>query len=124
MNKKGFTLVELLAVIVILGLIAVILVPKVQGIVRDSKKNAAYENADRLVKTFEEYYVRKNIGSNFVACSYDFTNNVNLCDDYSFNGDKPKGQVSVSSGGNISGTVIFNGYKFNIENGKIVFVED
>ena len=49
MNKKGFTLVELLAVIVILGLIAVILVPKVQGVVRDSKKNAAYENADRLV---------------------------------------------------------------------------
>lgn len=37
MNKKGFTLVELLAVIVLLGLIALIASPAITGIIKKSK---------------------------------------------------------------------------------------
>lgn len=37
MNKKGFTLVELLAVVVVLGLIAAILVPIIQDTLNKSK---------------------------------------------------------------------------------------
>lgn len=37
MNKKGFTLVELLAVIVLLGLIALIAAPAITGIIKQSK---------------------------------------------------------------------------------------
>lgn len=124
MNRKGFTLIELLAVIIVLGLIAVIIVPKTQDVIKKSKRNTAYENTDRLVKTFEEYYVRKNIKNNFKQCSYNFTDNINTCDDYSFNGGKPTGQISISSDGNINGTVVYNGYKLNVVNGKITFIED
>lgn len=39
-NQKGLTLVELLAVIVILGVVAAIAVPAIGGIINNSKKNA------------------------------------------------------------------------------------
>lgn len=39
MNKKGFTLVELLAVIVLLGLIALIAAPAITGIIKKSKES-------------------------------------------------------------------------------------
>ena len=37
MNKRGFTLVELLAVIVLLGLVALIAAPAITGIIKQSK---------------------------------------------------------------------------------------
>jgi len=39
-NKKGFTLVELLAVIVILAIIALIAVPITLNVLEDSKKSS------------------------------------------------------------------------------------
>ncbi len=44
-NKKGFTLVELLAVIVILGVLLLIAVPAISNITADSKFNAAKDSA-------------------------------------------------------------------------------
>ena len=44
MNKKGFTLVELLGVIVILGIIAVITVPLVQRTILENTEEFRSEN--------------------------------------------------------------------------------
>ncbi|WP_108669436.1 competence type IV pilus major pilin ComGC [Peribacillus acanthi] len=48
-NQKGLTLVELLAVIVILGIIAAIAVPSIGNIIENSKKDAHAANAHMVI---------------------------------------------------------------------------
>ncbi len=55
MNKKGFTLVEILAVIVILGLLAVIAVPSAIGISDNIKKNMYCDKVDMLLTDAERW---------------------------------------------------------------------
>jgi type IV pilus assembly protein PilA len=47
-NEKGLTLIELLAVIVILGIIAAIAIPSIGAIIDNSKKDAHIANAKQL----------------------------------------------------------------------------
>ncbi len=54
-NKKGFTLVELLAVIVILGLIAVIAIPNSMQVSDSVKKNLYCEKVDLLLSDAKRF---------------------------------------------------------------------
>lgn len=56
--KKGFTLVELLAVIVVLGVIALIAVPQILNVVEDSRKGAFKDSASGLIEAAELYYTQ------------------------------------------------------------------
>jgi type IV pilus assembly protein PilA len=55
-NKKGFTLVELLAVIVILAIILAIAVPGISGIINSAKKGS-FESDAKMMVTGIEYNV-------------------------------------------------------------------
>ena len=48
-NQRGMTLVELLAVIVILGIISAIAVPSIGGLIDNTKKDAHVANAQQMV---------------------------------------------------------------------------
>lgn len=50
MKRKGFTLVELLAVIVILGIIGVIVFPTITKTMRNSKQKAYEEQINEIVR--------------------------------------------------------------------------
>lgn len=62
MNKKGITLVELLAVLVLISIIAVIVIPIITGLLKDSKNDADTINKANIKEAAESYLV-DNIGS-------------------------------------------------------------
>lgn len=58
-NKKGFTLVELLVTITILGIISMVAIPNIVGVVRRNKNKTYVEDAKKLV-SLAEYKFRSD----------------------------------------------------------------
>ena len=64
MNKKGFTLVELLAVIVILAIIALIATPIVLNVINQAQEGADARSVEAYAKAMEtKYYSEKVLGN-------------------------------------------------------------
>ncbi|MBP3461127.1 MAG: prepilin-type N-terminal cleavage/methylation domain-containing protein [Bacilli bacterium] len=59
MNKKGFTLVEVLAVVLLLGLLALVVTPKVLE-QKDKKENEITEAEKKVLYSDAGEYVRNN----------------------------------------------------------------
>jgi prepilin-type N-terminal cleavage/methylation domain-containing protein len=71
-NKKGFTLVELLAVIVILAIILVIAVPKILTVIDDTRTESMKSSALMIIDSAErEYATRLALGQSTtgIACT-------------------------------------------------------
>jgi type IV pilus assembly protein PilA len=60
-NEKGLTLIELLAVIVILGIIAAIAIPTVGGIIQKSKENGVKADAITVLNAAKTYVAENGI---------------------------------------------------------------
>lgn len=77
--KKGYTLVELLVIIVIMGLLATLLVPMVTGIVERSTNKAFKEDGKAIIRSSEEIVSNYNEGECFNVKSNDLE--INLSND-------------------------------------------
>jgi len=62
MNKKGFTLVELLGVITILGLLGMVIVPVINHII-DENKESLYDSQINNIKISASNFVSENVFS-------------------------------------------------------------
>lgn len=128
MNKKGFTLVELLAVIVILAVLALVAMPNVTRLMNDSRKNAFITEVENFVTYAQTSYTNSQIngtitnsadeslitGQTFNNASYDY-----YCVSYAklvsggfiqkSNGDNYKGifEIYMPTDGTSSKTVIY-----------------
>ncbi len=60
--KKGFTLVELLAVIIILGIIALITFPIVDNSIKNSKQAALERTIGSIEEAAHNYSSQNNLG--------------------------------------------------------------
>ena len=69
MNKKGFTLIEIIAVVSILAIIAIISVPKIIDTIQASRQKMYKEQESRLVQAASEYLADEYVEEGFA----DFT---------------------------------------------------
>ena len=65
-NDRGLTLVELLAVVVILGIIAAIAVPSIGGIIEKTKKDAVYADATQVLSAAKLYTASNKVADGTV----------------------------------------------------------
>lgn len=71
MNKKGFTLAELLAVITLLALIILFVLPKILNIY-NSKKDAVKESKAKLIYSAADTYLKENIDDYPMTTGYEY----------------------------------------------------
>ena len=63
-NEKGLTLVELLAVIVILGIIAAIAIPSIGGIIQGTREKAVIADAQNVLAAANLYFLENGTADN------------------------------------------------------------
>ena len=57
-KKEGFTLIEIIAVIAIIGILATVILPKVNGYIKEAKKVKVVDKCRKVVMAVESYNLR------------------------------------------------------------------
>ncbi|MDQ8181761.1 prepilin-type N-terminal cleavage/methylation domain-containing protein [Pelagicoccus sp. SDUM812005] len=70
-SKKGFTLVEIMIVVVIIGLLAAMAIPAFQKVRQDSRESAVENDARQLASAAQQYMLENNVTT--VTHSYNST---------------------------------------------------
>ncbi len=108
LQKRAFTLIELLAIIIILAIILLIVMPIVLNVIGESRKKAFESSAYGLTKTAENYYMEASITSSIKeTVVYTFVDGIQSVepDSYEileFSGEPPvSGQIKINIDGDI-----------------------
>ena len=112
MKKNAFTLIELLAVIIVISLLALLLIPKINSTIKDSRKTTGELSARALVREADNFYLTKKAeNNNFISCNYNFDTNSNTCTGFEFKGTAPEsGRIHIKSDGTVALAVQFGDY--------------
>jgi len=105
--KNGFTLVEMMAVVILLGLVSLIAIPAVNTTIKNTRKSTFENSAYGVIEAGKLYYQnRELLGLELNDTTFTFPEATGL----EVNGDKPEsGKMLLTSKGNI---------KLAISNGK------
>jgi type IV pilus assembly protein PilA len=75
MKKQGFTLIELMVVVVIIGILAAVAVPKLFGMIAKSKASEVGPAAGTYVKLQQAYFAEQNLIGGWTMIGYTAPNN-------------------------------------------------
>ena len=131
MKNKGFTLVELLAVIILIGLIAVITIPKIKDSLDDSKKELAQTSALSYSKQIDRFILDKTIDKDDISLDGDYnidsTGKIyNEENEYTldYTGETPTGGTLTFIENELqSACITINNYAVTIVNGTVTNTE-
>ena len=122
-NKKGFTLVEILAVLVVLLVIVLIAVNIINSRIKEAKKNSVEVNANNYIKAVNGVAaLSQNIGEDMESGTYQ-VRDLNKSD-IKLSGDKPRKGFLVLSNYEVTyGCLMYEDYSAIITGGKTSQVE-
>ena len=113
-KKKGFTLVELLAVIVILAVILIIAMPKISDVIKNSKESSLETTAKLIASQAEKKYTENQVLDNSSTIKCSDVAKINANDYESCNitfDDKGNAKVSIVGKGKFEGLQVVDGTK-------------
>ena len=113
-QKKGFTLVELLAVIVILAVILIIAMPKISDVIKNSKEASLETTAKLIASQAEKKYTENQVLDNSSTIKCSDVVKINNTDYESCNitfDDKGNAKVSIVGKGKFEGMAVCNANK-------------
>ena len=113
-KKKGFTLVELLAVIVILAVILIIAMPKISDVIKNSKEASLETTAKLIASQAEKKYTENQVLDNSSTIKCSDVAKISDTDYESCNitfDDKGNAKVSIVGKGKFEGMAVCNANK-------------
>ena len=120
MNKKAFTLIELLAVIVVLGILALIVTPILINVVKDSNEKSYKLSADGYINAVKGYILSNQLDGKKVA-----TGNYNIKNlDIKISGKAPsKGNVEIDDEKVSNAQLCFDTYLVKYDGREVTLTE-
>jgi prepilin-type N-terminal cleavage/methylation domain-containing protein len=113
-NKKGFTLVELLAVIVILGIVAVITVPIISRVIKKAGTDVFSINEELMSKGAESYFsINDDLLPTYIGGKSTVTLTNLVADGYMKDIKNPKDESTLCEGYVVAIKDAIEGYEYN-----------
>ena len=100
-NKKGFTLVELLAVIAILAILVIIAMPNVLNMFMNAKKSSFVTEAQNVIKQVTNKYIDESLKGNHISTISNDNNPLDLSGNIKY-------EIEIDSQGNVTSYIISN----------------
>ena len=115
-NKKGFTLVELLAVIAILAILMLLIMPNILNLFQNGRRDAFITQVQTVWQTATQQFVSSSFTSNPLSSFCDKSQNLNNCNELEVGSTNVKYFVSINGEGNVSQIAVSDGYFCYVEN--------